>query len=239
LVDIFYPFAGTVFSKEGVFQQPLPISLIDPGTGDLSEMACSQQLSSFLRAMTENWKPYFCTIIVVNVLVSSSLMTSAQTSARNQSKIQLGIRAGELIDGLPETIRFVFVNVGHHEVKIPTVSPCVPDRYSGALRLELKFSPLRPQTEGRGGGCGGGLDHPPGILEQAKSWRRLKPGASLTISYKRTELAPQQAPGAYEFWGEYRPPQLTAEDITALEQAGVSFANETLRSKPLRFNRPE
>jgi hypothetical protein len=28
-MDIFYPSAGTVFSKEGVFQQPLSITLID------------------------------------------------------------------------------------------------------------------------------------------------------------------------------------------------------------------
>jgi len=78
----------------------------------------------------------------------------------------------------------------------------------------------------------------PGILEQAKSWRSLQPGESLTKTYKRSELfVYEQDRGAYDFWAEYRPPALTAEDITALEQAGIDFPRQVLRSAHLRFHR--
>jgi hypothetical protein len=36
-VDIFYPSAGAVFSKEGVFQQPQAFTLVDHGS--MTEMA--------------------------------------------------------------------------------------------------------------------------------------------------------------------------------------------------------
>jgi hypothetical protein len=188
--------------------------------------------------MTENRKPHFCTATLVNVLVLFLLAASAQTPARKQSKVELGIRPSELIDGVPERINFVFVNISDHELRIPPVSPCIPGRYSGTVKLHLAFSPLGPQTAGKGGGCGGGADHPPGILEQATSWTRLKPGASLTISYQRVELfVSEQSPGAYDFWGEYQVPQLRAEDLSALESVGIDFASETLRSTHLRFQR--
>jgi hypothetical protein len=90
----------------------------------------------------------------------------------------------------------------------------------------------------KSGGCGAGAYHPPGILEQAKRWTRLKSGQRLALSYKRTELFVfEEAPGAYEFWGEYHPPKLTAEQVVALEDAGIDFAREPLTSVHLRFKR--
>jgi hypothetical protein len=32
----------------------------------------------------------------------------------------------------------------------------------------LSLSPVRPPGTGKGGGCAGWLDHPPGILEEVK-----------------------------------------------------------------------
>lgn len=191
--------------------------------------------------MTENWETYRRTAIL-NMLLLSSFMVPAQVSARKQSNVELRIEPSELINGVPGTISFVFVNIADHEVRIPPVSPCIPaGRYAGAVKLGFGFAPLRPSTTGgKGGGCGGGASHPPDILEQAKSWRRLKPGASFIVSYKRTELfVYEQASGSYEFWGEYQPPTLTAEDITALEHSDIDFARKALSSPHLRFTRPE
>jgi hypothetical protein len=127
--------------------------------------------------------------------------------------------------------------MGDHEVSIPPLSPCT-GRFTGTLKLRLDFSPAGPRGGGEGGGCGGGGSHPPGILDQVKSWRILKPRQSLAVSYKRSELwVSEQAPGGYDFWGEYEPPQLTAEDIAALEHAGIDFLREPLTSV-LHLNPP-
>ena len=188
--------------------------------------------------MADGCKHYVCTLAVLNLLVLSS-MVSAQSAAGRESKVELRIRPSQFANGVPETISFVFVNLADHAVRIPPVSPCI-GRYSGILKLKLDFSPVGPKRAGQGGGCGGAVDHAPGILKQAESWKRLKPGESLTLSYKRTELFVfEQAPGAYEFWGEYQPPPLTAADVAILEQAGVDFLREPLKSTPLRFNRTE
>ncbi len=176
----------------------------------------------------------------VSVLVLLSLIVSGQISPTKQSNVELRLSAAQINHGVPDSIGFVFANIGDHEVRVPPVSPCI-GRYSGTLNLRLEFSPSRPSARtGKGGGCGGGVDHMPGILEQAKTWRKLRPGESFTVSYKREELfVSEQAPGAYEFWGEYRPPRLTTEEITALERAGIDFPREPLSSTHLRFNRPE
>jgi len=188
--------------------------------------------------MTESWKRNVCHVTFVNFLVLCSLIVSAQTSAGKQSSVELRIRPSHVTKGVPDTISFVFVNIGDHELRIPPVSPCIGGRFSGTLRLRLEISPV--PTTGKGGGCGGEGSHLLGILEQAKSWKRLKPGESLTVSYKRSELfVSEQAPGAYELWGEYQPPHVPAEDITALEHAGIDFPREPLSSTHLRFNRPE
>src|SRR5262249_52491364 len=135
---------------------------------------------------------------------------------------------------------FVFENMGDHEVRVPPLSPCI-GRFTGTLKLRLDFSSAGPRGSGEEGGVCGGLSGspPPHILDQVKLWRILKPGQSLAVSYKRSELlVSEQAPGGYDFWGEYEPPRLTAEDIAALEHAGIEFLREPLTSAHLRFNRP-
>jgi hypothetical protein len=154
-----------------------------------------------------------------------------------KQSLELRLKPSQIVNGVPGRISFVFLNIGDHEVRIPFVSPCRVST-SGVLILNLNFSPAVPQTSGKGGGCGGGVSHPPGILEQSKTWTRLKSGETLTRSYKRTELFVfEEAPGAYEFWEEYHPPQLTAEQVVALEDAGIDFAREPLTSVHLRFKR--
>jgi len=189
--------------------------------------------------MLATWKLHVVKILVAQVLlVLSALIVSAHDCAKKPSDVELRITPGELIKGVPRTIGFVFLNVADHEVRIPPVSPCI-GRYSGTIKLRLDFSSVTPQTTGKGAGCGGGVSHPPGILEQAKSWRRLKPGESFTVSYERAELFVfEEAPGAYELRGEFQPPQLTTEEIAVLDHAGISFPCQTLRSAHLQFNRP-
>jgi hypothetical protein len=188
--------------------------------------------------MNENYSRNPWKLMAFAVLLLFSFILQAQSSGRPGSSLEVRLNAHQLTNGVPDTFSFVFVNVGDHEVRVPALSPCMGGRYSGTLILELEFSPSGPPMPGKGGGCGGGVDHMPGILEQSKLWRSLKPGESLTMTYKRSELfVYEQGPGAYDFWAEYRPPALTVEDITALQQAGIDFPRQVLRSAHLHFHR--
>jgi hypothetical protein len=190
--------------------------------------------------MVAIWKLHISKILVAPVLLALCTLTvSAHDCAKKPPDLELRITPGELIHGVPGSISFVFLNITDHQVKIPPVSPCI-GRYSGTIKLRLEFSPATPRTTGKGGGCGGGASDQPGILEQAESWRKLKPSESFTVSYKRAELLVfEEAPGTYELWGEYLPLQLTTEELAILEHAGISFPCQTLRSAHLRFNRPQ
>lgn len=173
-------------------------------------------------------------VFAIWLVAISCAISVAQTQTKN---VELQLKASDIIDGVPDLISFVFVNHGRYEVRVPPVSPCV-GKYSGRLILHLRFLPAVAGGNGVGGGCAGGLDHMPPILDQVKSWRRLAPGESFITTYKRAELfASQQAAGDYDFWGEYRPPTLSAGERNALEHAGVTFLREPLTSGHLRFKR--
>jgi hypothetical protein len=107
--------------------------------------------------------------------------------------------------------------------------------------LGSQFKPLntRAVSSGGAGGCAsGGLNQKIDVLEWAKSWQSLDPGASLSVNYSRQDLFNfQEDAGDYEFWGEYVPPKLTTEDVSLLERAGVNFLRVPLASKHLRFKR--
>ena len=105
--------------------------------------------------MEATWEPHVCKLFVAHVLALSALTVSAHDCAKKPSNVELRIIPNELIKGVPGTISFVFVNITDHEVRIPPVSPCV-GKYSGTIKLRLDFSPVAPQTTGKGGGCGGG-----------------------------------------------------------------------------------
>src|SRR5581483_5525373 len=127
-----------------------------------------------------------CSITATLVIVLLPCIVSAQLSHAKQS-IELRLEPSQIINGVPEKFSFVFLNLSDHRVSIPVVSPCRAGT-SGVLILNLNFSPALPNTSGRGGGCGGSNSHPPSILEQAKMWKTLEPGDSLTLTYRRSEL---------------------------------------------------
>jgi hypothetical protein len=147
-------------------------------------------------------------------IVALLLVCASTASDGHAQAVKLRIEGSEPRGGVPERISFIFVNLSDQSLRMPPVSPC-QGRYGGHLTLILEVSPTRPQTGGRGGGCGSGVSDAPSILE-------------------RSELSSyQQAAGTYEFWGRYDPPQLTTEQLLTLENAGINFPREALASEPL------
>lgn len=155
--------------------------------------------------------------------------------------LELRIKPGELDKGLPREFSFVFVNISDHIVRMPRPTQCSGG--AGTVFLRSAFKPLNPLRVPSGGGGGCGAGHPAQdsrILQWAQSWQSLKPGESLTVKYTRRALFNfQEDAGSYDFWVEYVPPDLTAEDIAQLERAGFDFPRASLVSKRLHFSRPQ
>lgn len=183
-------------------------------------------------------------VIVLAVLtaIAGTLSAQAPVSAHvahgSIPRLELRILPGQLDRGLPKSFTFVFVNRSGHQLRMPRPTHCIGG--NGTVTLRSKFKPLntRGVPSGGGGGCGGGLTEKIQVLEWAKSWQSLDPGASLCVRYSRQDLFNfQEDAGDYEFWGEYVPPKLTTEDVSMLEGAGVHFPRVTLASTHLRFKR--
>jgi hypothetical protein len=182
-----------------------------------------------------------CRVASLSMVLLLSLILQGQSSGTQPANLALHLTAYDLVNGIPNTFSFVFVNVSDHEVRVPPMSPCVLDGDAGQVILVLLFQrSYGTVTTGQGGGCGGGVggSDMPGILERARSWTSLGRGESLTKTYKRSDLfVYEQGPGAYNFWAEYKPPEFTPEDIAALERARIDFPRQVLRSASLRFQR--
>ncbi len=112
---------------------------------------------------------------------------------------------------------------------------------NGTVILRSKFKPVnvRRVPSSGAGGCGSGrLTGKIEVLEWAKSWEPLDPGASMSVTYSKRDLFNfEEDPGDYEFWGEYVPPKLTIEDVSVLERAGIRFPRVPLASKHVPFKR--
>lgn len=173
----------------------------------------------------------------VAALTSPHLMFSQDAKSQEIAKLELRLKPGKLVNGVPESFTFVFVNVGDHDIRMPQPSLC-SDSVFGTLYLGLEVEP--PRTVG-GFGCGGsigGSGHQNTMLESAKNWKVLKPGESLKASFAGSKLfSTQQAPGRYDFWAEYNPPKISAEDRQTLTEAGIDFPRTHLVSSHLIFVR--
>ncbi len=156
-----------------------------------------------------------------------------------KADVVLHLRGIEVSGGVPENFVFTFVNVGNRDVRLPPISPC-RGRYTGLIRLKLRFSPLHMQsTLPPVVGCLSGSAHER-LIEQAKSWKLLRPGESLSLTFSRKQLFEfQNAPGEYEFWAEYDPPQISTEEESALQAADIEYPSRSLVSEHLRYKRPE
>jgi len=175
----------------------------------------------------------------IAALMPPLLMLSQDAKSQKIPELKLRLEPGKLVNGVPESFTFVFVNVSKHEVRMPIPSLCSGGIYgmvSLFLGLTVKPGPKSVLGYGCGGGVGGSGQELT-MRNQAKNWKVLKPGESLKVSVNRSKLFPnQQAPGTYEFWAEYAPPTISAEDQRALEE-GVDFPRTHLVSPHLVFVR--
>lgn len=151
--------------------------------------------------------------------------------------MELRLVGSKVRNGLPEQFTFDFVNISDRELRMPRPSQCSGG--AGTVLLRSRFVPADRSRvpSGGGGGCGSGTEtlNERDLLKWANSWCRLKPGESLAVTYSRQALFNfQEDEGSYDFWGEYVPPQLTAEQVRTLASEGFHLP-PPLVSKTLHF----
>jgi hypothetical protein len=154
------------------------------------------------------------------------------------ANLLLFLQAKNMQMDMPQAFAFVLVNISDHDMLIPP-KPNVDcsDLSRGSLWLRLKFTPLTHELPGLGRSCvadyGIGPGGPTPILEQAKEWKVLHAGESLTLDgYKYYE---DKDAGTYEFWAEYQPPYIATEDQAVLQKAGIDFPHGELASAHITF----
>ena len=178
--------------------------------------------------------------LTVAALTSPLLMFPQQGKSQKIPNLELRLQPGKLVNGVPESFTFVFVNISNHDVRMPQPSLCA-DGVFGWLYLGLELKPTT--TEVGGFGCGGGIGgsgHVIAMRDQAKNWKILKPGESLKVSFPGIKLfstKPQQVPGTYDFWATYTPPIIPAYDQQILTEEGIDFPRSHLVSPHLTFVR--
>jgi hypothetical protein len=179
--------------------------------------------------------------IITATLLMPVLVLPQNDRSQQLANLELHLQPGNLGKGIPEAFTFIFANISDHDVRMPEPSYCGSDT-TGTIYLELELKPS--PTSLVGGGCGGGMGvggrvpWPPPMRDQAKDWKVLRPGESLTVTFDRKKLfADEQRPGTYEFWAEYTPPDIPAEDQRILTEEGIDFPREKLVSKHLIFVR--
>jgi hypothetical protein len=173
------------------------------------------------------------------VIASVGLGAAQAPSAKPTSNLELRLHAKAMQHGVPQAFTFLLVNRSDHNVRVPMPSVGCENAFAGALQLRLHFVPLKPVApSGLGHGCACDTGNWPPILERVAAWQVLHAGESLSLGAGKSQLYYEtDLSGSYEFWVEYAPPVITADDQQTLQQAGIDVPHGPLTSPYLKFER--
>jgi hypothetical protein len=179
--------------------------------------------------------------VLLTILVTFGLATAVSAQTAPAPNLELRLRPGALVDGVPDSFTFEIVNVSKHDVRMPEPMVDCADSYSGFIFIRFQFKPLHPDVKpGMGFGCASDKKKWPSILERARDWRLLRPGESDSQALPQDKLHYQnREPGTYEFWADYTPPAVGLEDQKALRKAGIDFPTVQLSTPHLAFTRQQ
>jgi hypothetical protein len=173
--------------------------------------------------------------LTVAALTSPLLIFSQNGNSQKMPNLELRLKPGQMVNGIPESFTFAFVNISNHDVRMPQPSRCSSSAM-GTIYLVVELRPAPPP--GIRGGCGEGFSGMGPMRDQAENWKVLKPGESLKVSFSRGELfSNEQAPGTYNFWAKYTPPTIPVKDRRVLTEEDIDFPRTHLVSPHLLFMR--
>jgi len=126
------------------------------------------------------------------------------------------------VEDHPSAIRVELKNVGNSPVDLPMPSmECSGP--AGAIVFQFRYEPLNGGL-GKGFGCASSLLDGGPFLERVRTeWLRLDPGEYLTFTVNTRRYFNDLGPGHVEYWVEYLPPSLSAQEKLKLRQGGYHF----------------
>jgi hypothetical protein len=115
--------------------------------------------------------------VLLTLILTFGLATAATAQSAPAPNLELRLRPGALVDGVPDSFTFEIVSISKHDVRVPQPTVDSGDSYSGFIWLRRQFKPLHPNAKSDTGfGCAADKVHWPSILERAHEWRLLRPG---------------------------------------------------------------
>ena len=158
----------------------------------------------------------------------------AQTSPAPQPKnLELQLRSEPVQTKIPTAFTILIVNNTDHDLYLPIPSLECGDVPHGAVWLRLNFKSLVPGPVGFVHGCAKNFLYQP-IIDRVKKWKHLGPGESLSLATITDRILAQGA-GTYDYWAFYYPPGMPKADEDLLQQAGIDFPRNALKSNHLKF----
>jgi hypothetical protein len=172
--------------------------------------------------------------VVLFLIVTPPARSQPANSAPTLELTLLPQRVGK---GIPQAFTFRLVNRSNHNVWIPEPVIQCTDTSDGYLWLRVQAT--NGSSPGYGCAADRAYDHgAPTVLDRAKEWKVLAPGAMIERTVPGAELLYDavQAGTYYEFWAEYYPPAITAADQQVLDERGIDFPVGKLATRHLTFS---
>ena len=156
---------------------------------------------------------------------------AAQTIPNSAASLTIELTADGPADRFPKSFTVTFSNPTEHEVRLPKPTIACQGGLDGTLTIDYKFIPNEPRIDGVGHGCNCDYFNPPSVVERAKAWTPIAPGASVKIQVT-TEQIYLEFPdsGKNIFTAKYEPPHFSKAEQELLRDAGISFPTESLVS---------
>src|SRR3569832_66673 len=91
-------------------------------------------------------------IVVATVLFAASA-AAARNNAAERANLELRLKPGKLLNGIPGRFSFELVNVSDHDLRVPDPKVDCNSALDGSVWLQLDFTPAKFNDTGSGFGC--------------------------------------------------------------------------------------
>lgn len=170
-------------------------------------------------------------LATVAILLVSVGVVAAQNTPGGKPNLELRLKPGKLLNGVPDTFTFELANISGHDVYVPNPKTDCNSALDGSIWLQLDFTPAKFNNRGSGFGCVEDQVGLPAIMQRVKDWRQIHPGETISQTLDQRELHfDDKGAGRYVFWAEYHPPTIDQRDQCTLQQAGIDFPQKYLRT---------
>jgi hypothetical protein len=168
-------------------------------------------------------------------------VTGAQTPDRQSThNLEFRLQPLRMEEGVPQAFDFRLVNKTDHDVRVPIPTVDCEDSFSGDILMRIHFTPLKPEPSDEGQGCAHDREQWPPIMDRITDWKIVHPGDALTLTADHEHLFYDGGrPGTYEFWAIYSPPSIDPSERKTLQESGIDFPHEKLRTYHLTFLKKE